>query len=148
VYLNELYYFFEIRPWTKSVARSLKKEPKIYLYDWTEAEDPGSRYENMVAVHLLKACDYWTDTGHGNFQLYYLRNKEKQEIDFLVVKNRKPWLAVEAKYSDKAIQHKEVNQLLKGFDCKFVQVVYEDSIYRNHEEKLIMSANQFLAGLP
>ena len=76
-YLTELYYFFEIRPWTKSVARTLKKEPKIYFYEWTEIESVGPRFENMLAVHLQKACHFWTDTGEGDFSLHYLRNKEK-----------------------------------------------------------------------
>ncbi|MEN0059968.1 MAG: ATP-binding protein, partial [Bdellovibrio sp.] len=96
-YLNELYYFFELKPWTKSIPRSLKKEGKIYLYDWTEVEDAGVRFENMLACHLIKACHYWTDTGEGDFDLFYLRNKEKQEVDFLISKNKKPWLMVEAK---------------------------------------------------
>ena len=53
-----------------------------------------------MACHLLKACDYWTDTGEGTFSLYYLRNKEKEEIDFLVTCDRRPWLLCEAKLSD------------------------------------------------
>ena len=53
-----------------------------------------------MAAHLLKACHYWTDTGHGTCDLHYLRNKEKEEIDFLVARDRRPWLVVEAKLSD------------------------------------------------
>jgi hypothetical protein len=32
--------------------------------------------------------------------LYYLRNKEKQEIDFLTVRDGLPWLPAEVKLSD------------------------------------------------
>jgi hypothetical protein len=49
---------------------------------------------------LLKACDYWNDAGEGDFKLYYMRNKEKQEIDFLIVRDNNPWLPVEVKLSD------------------------------------------------
>jgi predicted AAA+ superfamily ATPase len=70
-YLNELFYFFEIKPWSKSIPRSLKKEGKIYLYDWTEIEVEGVKFENFVACHLLKACHYWADTGEGDFDLFY-----------------------------------------------------------------------------
>jgi predicted AAA+ superfamily ATPase len=98
--LNELYYAFEIRPFSKRVARSLKKEGKLYLWDWSEVDAEGPRFENLVACHLLKACDFWTDTGEGTFELRLLRNREKEELDFLIVRDGKPWLAVEAKRSD------------------------------------------------
>jgi hypothetical protein len=98
--LKELYYVFEIKPYTTSVARSLRKAGKLYLWDLGEVDGEAARFENLVACHLLKACHYWTDTGEGNFELCFLRNKEQEEIDFLIVKDRKPWLAIEAKLSD------------------------------------------------
>ena len=98
--LMELYYAFEIRPFTKRVARSLKKEGKLYLWDWSEVDSAGPRFENLVACHLLKACDFWTDTGEGTFELCLLRNREKEELDFLVVRDGKAWLPVEAKVAD------------------------------------------------
>jgi hypothetical protein len=99
-YLKELYFLFEVKPWQKRIPRSLKKEGKVYLWDYGEVDDPAARFENMVACHLLKTCDYWNDSGQGDFGLYYLRNKEKQEIDFLIVKDGQPWLPVEVKTSD------------------------------------------------
>lgn len=101
--LGELYYLYLVRPYTKRVVRSLKKEPKLYLWDWSEVDAAGPRFENLVASHLLKACDYWTDTGQGNFSLFSLRNKEKEEIDFLVTSDGKPWLMVEVKLTDREV---------------------------------------------
>jgi predicted AAA+ superfamily ATPase len=98
--LAELYYAFEVKPYAHRVARSLKKEGKLYLWDWSEVDDPGPRFENLVACHLLKACDFWSDTGEGEFELRFLRNREKEEIDFLIVRDGKPWLPVEVKVSD------------------------------------------------
>ena len=95
--LKELYYHFEIKPWSKNIARSLKKESKLYLWDWSEIKSPGVKFENISASHLLKACHYWTDTGEGSFELFYLKTKEKKEMDFLVVRDGVPWLAVECK---------------------------------------------------
>jgi predicted AAA+ superfamily ATPase len=80
-YLKELYYLYEVKPFHRSIPRALKKEGKIYFWDFSEVENNANRFENLVANHLLKACHYWTDTGHGSFELMYLRNKEKQEID-------------------------------------------------------------------
>jgi predicted AAA+ superfamily ATPase len=152
-YLNELFYFFEIKPWTKSIPRSLKKEGKIYLYDWTEIENEGSKFENMVACHLLKACHYWTDTGEGNFDLSYLRNKEKQEIDFLITKDGKPWLCLEAKLREKEIDNRVVNKFMSYLHCDFVQIVLPNDVWRLEKSeadtnKLIASASHVFAELP
>jgi predicted AAA+ superfamily ATPase len=147
-YLNELFYFFEIKPWSKSIPRSLKKEGKIYLYDWTEIEVEGVKFENFVACHLLKACHYWADTGEGDFDLFYLRNKEKQEIDFIIVKDKKPWLCLEAKMSDTKIDHRSVDKFLSFTKCPFVQVVMASEIWRVDGEKLVASVERVFSGLP
>ncbi len=97
--LKNFYFCFTIQPWSKNITRSLIKEPKIYLCNWALAEDSGAQLENLVASHLYKAVQFWTDRGLGDFGLYYLRDKEKREVDFLVTKDRKPWFLVEAKSS-------------------------------------------------
>jgi predicted AAA+ superfamily ATPase len=99
-YLKAVYYIFEIKPYSKRIPRSLKRDGKVYLWDYSAIKDKAARFENLVAHHLLKTCHYWTDTGEGAFDLHYLRNKEKQEIDFLVSRDGKPWLPVEVKWSD------------------------------------------------
>lgn len=52
---------------------------------------------------MLKAVDGWTDLGFGEFELRYLRDKQKREVDFLVVKNHKPWFQLEVKMSDTSL---------------------------------------------
>ena len=99
-YLKQLYYLFEVKPYTRSIPRSLRREGKIYLWDYAGIPDKAARFENLVACHLLKACHFWTDTGYGQFDLFYLRNKEKREIDFLIVRDGHPWLPVEVKLAD------------------------------------------------
>ncbi len=99
-YLKDLYYLFEIRPYSRKIARSLLREGKLYLWDYGAVPGEAARFENLVASHLLKSCHTWTDTGEGEFELCYLRNKEKQEIDFLIVRDGIPWLPVEVKLSD------------------------------------------------
>ncbi|MBI2920049.1 MAG: ATP-binding protein [Planctomycetes bacterium] len=99
-WLRDLYYAFEIKPWTSRIHRSLQREGKVYLWDYGAVPDLAAKFENLVALHLLKACHYWTDTGEGNFDLFFLRDKEKHEIDFLIVRDRVPWLPIEVKMSD------------------------------------------------
>lgn len=88
---------FLVRPWFKDVARSLRKEPRWFLFDWSRIEDPGARAETFIACHLLKAVDAWNDLGLGRFELRYLRDKERREVDFIVIKDRQPWFLAEAK---------------------------------------------------
>ena len=98
--LTGIHYGFLVRPWFRNVAKALRKEPKWYLRDWSGVDDDGARAETFVACHLLKAVEGWTDLGFGDFELRYLRDKQKREVDFLVVRDRKPWFLVEAKLSD------------------------------------------------
>jgi uncharacterized protein len=98
--LSRMHYGFLIRPWFANVAKALRKEPKWFLRDWSGVSDEGARAETYVACHLLKAVEGWTDLGLGNFELRYLRDKLQREVDFLVVRDRKPWFLVEVKLSD------------------------------------------------
>jgi hypothetical protein len=100
VTFSSLYVGFLVRPWFKNVAKSLRKEPKWYVRDWSQVDDEGARAETFVACHLLKAVEGWTDLGLGDFELRYLRDKEKREVDLLVVRDRKPWFLVEVKTTD------------------------------------------------
>ncbi|MFZ4098889.1 MAG: ATP-binding protein [Chlamydiia bacterium] len=150
--LEALYYCFTIRPWSKNVTRSLLKEPKIYLWDWTLVLDEGSRRENVIASHLLKACHFWSDCGWGAFELYYLRDKDQREIDFLIAKDNEPWMMVEAKSQQRSIGesfHKFYEQLRPTYA---VQVVF-DLPYTSMNtlipgELNVVPARSFLSQLP
>lgn len=98
--LQRLYFLFELRPYAGKLARTLRREGKVYLFDPTEVPAPGPRFENVVALHLIKLCDFWTDCGFGDFALHYVRDKEKREVDFVILADRKPWLLIETKLSD------------------------------------------------
>ena len=47
----------------------------------------------------------------GKFNLYYLRDRNKREVDFLITKNDKPWMLVEAKLGN----HNNVSSALRYF---------------------------------
>lgn len=99
--LQSFFYSFTVQPWSNNIARSLIKEPKTYLWDWANVDEEGARAENLVASHLLKAVHYWTDCGLGQYGLWFIRDKEKREVDFLVTRDKKPWFLVEVKLSAK-----------------------------------------------
>ena len=98
--LEALYHVILVRPWSARLTRALRMEPKLYLHDFLPVENPGARLENLTALHLLKACQYWTDAAEGEFALHFLRTKEKEEVDFVVLRERRPWMLVECKSGD------------------------------------------------
>jgi predicted AAA+ superfamily ATPase len=101
--LRDLHLGFLIRPWFRNVSRSLRKEPKWFLRDWASIENTGDKEETFLACHLLKAVDGWNDMGLGKFELGYLRDKEKREVDFLVARDGKPWFLIEVKHREESI---------------------------------------------
>ena len=125
--LKHLYYGFEVRPWFRNVENSIRKTPKWYLRDWSCIEDFGSRCETMAACHLLKAVNAWTDLGYGRFELCYLRDKQKREVDFLVSRDGQPWFVAEVKASDTHVSASlEHYQRATGARHAF-QIVFEES---------------------
>jgi len=152
VTLESLYYCFSIRPWTKNITRSLLKEPKYYLWDWSQCTDKGARNENFIASHLLKAVHYWTDQGLGEYELYFLRDKDKREVDFLVSKNQKPWFMVEVKSSIKEKLSPTLAVFQKQLSLKHVFQVAMDGDYVDQDiftldKPTIVPAKTFLSQL-
>ncbi|MCX7121206.1 MAG: ATP-binding protein [Gammaproteobacteria bacterium] len=147
-YFNQLYYCFNLKPYAKSLSRAIKKENKLYLWDWSEVENPAARFENLVACHLLKYCDYLTDTGVGTFELRYIKNKEKLEIDFLIMRDRKVFLPIEVKVSDTQPSH-SWSKFLTQLNCPIgVQLVMQPNIHKivDHagQKIVVMTAADFL----
>ena len=115
--LERLYAIFFLSPFGVPKLRAVKKERKHYHYDWTLIEDKGSRFENLLACHLLKWTHFLRDTEGRNLELCYFRDVYKHEVDFVVVENKKPILFVEAKWSDD-----EIAKGLQILKQKFPQV--------------------------
>ncbi len=98
--LESLHTIFLLRPWSANVSRSLLKEPKVFFADWSWITDRGARVENLAACQLRSQLAFWQDQGLGEFGLWYLRDKDGREADFLVSRDGKPWLVLEVKASE------------------------------------------------
>ncbi len=150
--LCNLHLGFLVRPWFKNVSRSLRKEPKWFLRDWSGIEDPGDRAETFVACHLLKAVEGWTDMGLGRFELGYLRDKEKNEVDFVVVRDGNPWFLVEVKQHD-AAPSKSLGYYQNQLGAPFAFQVVLDAPYVEADcfakprDPLVVPARTFLSQL-
>ena len=126
--LGDLHFGFVVRPYFTNVSRSLRKEPKWYLRDWAVIDDQGRRAETFVACHLHKAVDGWNDMGLGDFQLGYLRDKEKREVDLVVVRDGRPWFLVEVKHRDERLSP-ALEYFQKQVDAPFAFQVTVDAEY-------------------
>lgn len=100
--LERLYVGFAIYPYTnKKFSRLLSKQPKFYFFDNADAEvGDGGRFENLVACHLLKRLHFLQDSEGERCELRFIRDKEKKEIDFVVLRERKVDELIEVKFSD------------------------------------------------
>lgn len=145
--LERFYYHFRIYPFTSSSIKSLRKEPKMYLWDWSQVENPGVRLENMVASHLLKMTHFLHDAHGHKTELYFLRDIEGREVDFLVTIDRKPWLAIEVKSSKEDIS-KPLAYFTKKLKIPFAyQLVMEGGKDYWKKNIRVISADKFLGGL-
>lgn len=146
--LERFYYHFRIYPFHHKKIRSLKKEPKLYLWDWSEVPDErGARLENIVASHLLKMCHFLNDVEGYRTDLHFLRDVEGREVDFLVTENGKPWFAVEVKSNSREVSK---NLLYFGdrLDIPFLyHVVSEENVDIRKDKVRIISLDRFMVSL-
>lgn len=148
--LEMFYLIFRINPWTEKISRAILKEKKLYIYNYPEIEDAGCRFENMAAVELLRAIYNWNEHGYGRWTLHYIRNKEKEEVDFLIAESNSPVLMVETKLSED-IPSKSLMAFQRELNIPAVQLVNKENVFRcikNEGNKiLIVTAHRWLSSL-
>lgn len=150
--LEQFFYLFKLLPFTGKLARTLRKESKVYLFDWSEVEEESFRFENLVALHLLKAVRLWKAMGAGDLGLNYIRDKEKREVDFIISEKGKPLCLIECKSSEEAL-----SPHLLYFQGKLsvpfaVQLLHKTGICQKMSKEgatqWIISADRWLVSLP
>lgn len=150
--LESLYYCFRVTPWYTNVARSLRKEPKYFLWDWSQVKDEGARFENMVACALSKFVRCRTEQGLGSFALYFLRDQQKREVDFLVVRDERPWFMVEVKLNSSARLSKNLAYFQAQTGAQHAFQIAKDAQYVDqdcfqYEKPIIVPAKTILSQL-
>jgi hypothetical protein len=100
--LEKLYLIFLLPPYSASLSRSIRKDRRVYFFDCAAAYDitGGAQLENLAACSLLKFAQFRKDAAGENWSLYYLRDKEGREVDFVVTLNRRVHWLIEVKASD------------------------------------------------
>ena len=98
---ERLYLCYRLAPFGSAPIRAVRKERKLYFWDWSRVDEPGARFENMVAGHLLKYCHLVEDTEGHAMELRFLRDTDGREIDFVVLRDGRPEFAVECKSGER-----------------------------------------------
>jgi len=150
--LEQFFYLFRVAPFTGRLARTLRKESKIYLFDWVEIENEGFRFENLVALHLLKATRLWKSTGEVQLDLNYVRDKEKREVDFVLSQKGRPLFLIECKVSDLNLSLSLIYFQKKLKVPNAIQVVHHPEICKRFRTEgftqWVISADRWLSALP
>jgi hypothetical protein len=150
--LEQFFYLFRLAPFTGRLARTLRKESKAYLFDWVEVEQESLRFENVVALHLLKAVRLWKAMGDVPIGLNYIRDKEKREVDFILSERGKPFCLIECKASEE-----DLSPSLLYFQRKLmvpcaIQLLHRADICKKMKREgatqWVISADRWLATLP
>lgn len=101
--LERLYMVYRIAPFGSKRIRAVKKENKLYFWDWSRVQSAGARFENLVAGQLLKYCHFIEDTQGYGMELRFIRDTDKREVDFVVLRDGTPEFAVECKTGERSV---------------------------------------------
>ena len=148
---EQFFLLFSISPWTKKISRAIQKERKVFLWDSPRIEEPAARFENMVALELWRAVFVWNDMGYGQFSLHFVKNKEKQEVDFLIANGNRPLLLIEAKLSalEPSAALRKFQTALKVPALQLVGQGQGYRIFTNRDQSILVApAYQWLSRLP
>jgi len=144
---EELYIVFRVTPFSKNIARSLLKEPKIYFYDTAMVVgDEGPRFENMMALALQKHAYALQDYKGQSWQLHYLRTKDGDEIDFCLARDDRAVHMIEVKLSDASPPH-ALRSFHKRYKIKASLVVKDLKREQELDGIAVEAAQDFLSDL-
>ncbi len=147
------YLCFRVPPFGAPKIKAVKKEQKLYFWDWGMVEDEAARFENLVAVHLLRFCHYALDVWGEKLELKYFRDTLKREVDFIILKDKKPWMAIECKLTDDNLDTNLKYLLERSKFPHAYQLTRKTGVHKvvpeiNSCKIKIVSADRFLGVLP
>jgi len=147
-YLEEAFIFFRVNRFSYKMKEQLSSNKKIYCVDngfiyakaFKSSPDFGKLYENAVAIELKKL------EMDGKAQIYYWKNQQQEEVDFVVKKGSKIKRLIQVCYKcDLKTKGREIRALIKaseGLKCKDLVLItenkegYEDFKWFNIKRKI------------
>ena len=116
--LEMAYLMFSIPRFSYKLRNQIEYNKKIYAYDnglvtargFLFSENRGKLFENLVAISL-RALELT-----GKISLYFWKNQDQEEVDFVVKKGRDIIMLIQvcASTTSKKVQDREVRALLKA----------------------------------
>ncbi len=132
-YLEEAFIFFSLKRFSYKVKEQLSSNKKIYSMDngfvyakaFKASPNFGKLYENIVAQELKK------DELNKKIKLYYWKNQQQEEVDFLIHEKNKVKQLIQVCYNleNPETKNRETRALIKaGHDlkCKNLLVITND----------------------
>jgi len=101
--LEKFYGCFRVPPYGNARIKAVKKEQKLYMWDYGYVENESARFENLIAVHLLRLVHWLEDVEGEKAELRYFRSVRGHEVDFVLLRKGKPWMAIEVKLDDRPL---------------------------------------------
>ncbi len=146
--LEALYIIFKVPTYSKKISRSILKRSKIYFFDNGLVKgDDGVKFENFLAVSLLKYVLQKKDLLGRGGKLMYLRDKEGREVDFaLVNEDNEVDKIIEAKLSDGALS-KHLKYFKDKYGFKAEQIVKNLRNEYHTEGVQVLKAEKYLTDL-
>ncbi|MBP9841354.1 MAG: ATP-binding protein [Simkaniaceae bacterium] len=145
--LEALYIVFRVTPFSRNIARSLLKEPKLYFFDTGLVKgDAGAKFENLVASSLLKHVFAKIDYEAEPFSLHYLHTKDKHEVDFILAYDGQIEKLIEVKHKDSSIAP-SLRYFHEKYQLPAIQVVKELKREWIDDKIEIVQGNNFLKSL-
>jgi hypothetical protein len=151
--LEKVYTVFRILPFGPAKIKAVKKEPKLYFWDWSQIEDEAARFENLIAVHLLRFVHWMEDVEGEKYELRFFKSTLDHEVDFIILKDKKPICAIEVKLDDRPLDS-NLKYFLERIKVPYAFQVSLDGVKNFSPESIngckirICPAELLLANLP
>ena len=130
--LEETHVVSIVRPFHQRPANEIAATPKVFCFDtgfisyfnrWLDldSERKGRLWEHWVLLELQSKLQL------KGFSIYYWRNKQKQEVDFVLLKRGLAPIVVECKWRRDSFEAKNIIAFIKHYPGARNFVVSEDS---------------------
>lgn len=129
-FMEEAFLFFKVSRFSYKVKEQIHSNKKIYCFDngfyqakaFKFSPDMGKLFENAVAIELKRQ-----EFAH-ELKIFYWRNNEQEEVDFVVQKGLKVDMLIQVCYTagESKTNDREIRSLLKAgkeFNCNKLLVI-------------------------
>lgn len=123
-FMNKTFVVYLVKPFFTNKLKEIVKQPKTYFFDigflnhiMSYEVESGKKLEQVAVMELIKE----------GFEIKYWRDKQNREMDFVVYKDNKIVMAIEAKRSGRYTE--SFDAFRKAYINIAAQVVTEENVF-------------------